>query len=150
MFVCVFSCSVVSSSVTPWIVACWAPLPMEFFRQEYWSGLPFPTPGDLPNPGTEPKSLASPAWADRFFPTSTTWESWEYPLEKGMATHSGILGTSLGAQMVENLPEMWETRVQSLGVKIPWRREWQPTLVLKTLNLGYYYTYIFISTLTHI
>ena len=34
---------------------------MEFSRQEYWSGLPFPTPGDLPNPGTEPVSLVSPA-----------------------------------------------------------------------------------------
>ena len=39
-------------------VACQAPLSMEFSRQEYWSGLPFPTPGDLPNPGIEPGSLA--------------------------------------------------------------------------------------------
>ena len=35
---------------------------MEFFRQEYWSGLPFPTPGDLPDPGMEPMSLVSPDW----------------------------------------------------------------------------------------
>ena len=39
--------------VTPWIVACWAPLSMGFSRQEYWSGLPFPSPGDLPDPGIE-------------------------------------------------------------------------------------------------
>ena len=39
-----------------WTVALQAPLSMEFFRQEYWSGLPFPYPGDLPNPGTEPES----------------------------------------------------------------------------------------------
>ena len=40
----------------PWTVACQAPLSMEFSRQEYWSGLPLPSPGDLPNPGVEPGS----------------------------------------------------------------------------------------------
>ena len=44
--------------VTPWTVACQAPLSMAFSRQEYWSGLPFPPPGNLPNPGIEPMSLA--------------------------------------------------------------------------------------------
>ena len=43
--------------VTPWIVARQAPLSMGFSRQEYWSGLPFPSPGDLPNAGTEPSLL---------------------------------------------------------------------------------------------
>ena len=43
---------------TPWIVAHQAPLSMEFYKQEYWSGLPFPTPGDLPDPGIEPRSPA--------------------------------------------------------------------------------------------
>ena len=43
---------------TPWTVACQAPLSMGFSRQEYWSGLPFPSPGDLPNPGIEPGSPA--------------------------------------------------------------------------------------------
>ena len=47
-----------SDSVTPWTVAHQAPLSMGFPRQEYWSGLPFPPPGDLPNPGIE---LGSPA-----------------------------------------------------------------------------------------
>ena len=42
---------------------------MGFSRQEYWSGLPFPTPGDFPDPGIEPMSLASPALAGRFFTT---------------------------------------------------------------------------------
>ena len=46
---------------------------MEFSRQEYWSGLPFPPPGDLPDPEVEPESLMSPALAGRFFTTSTTW-----------------------------------------------------------------------------
>ena len=49
--------SVASDSVvTPWIVACQAPLSMEFPRQQSWSGLPFPSPGDLPDPGIEPIS----------------------------------------------------------------------------------------------
>ena len=43
--------------VTPWTVAHQAPPSMGFSRQEYWSGLPFPSPGDLPNPGIEPRSL---------------------------------------------------------------------------------------------
>ena len=58
--------SVVSDSVTPWSVGFKAPLPMGFARQEYWSGLPFPPPGDLPDPGTEPMS---PALAGGFFTT---------------------------------------------------------------------------------
>ena len=53
-----------------WSVACHVSLSMEFYRQEYWSGLPFPSPGDLPNPGTEPASLASPAPADGLFTTA--------------------------------------------------------------------------------
>ena len=43
---------------TPWTVACQAPLSMRFSRQEYWSGLPFPSPGGLPDPGIEPRSPA--------------------------------------------------------------------------------------------
>ena len=45
-----------STLVTPWTVACQAPLPVEFSRQEYWRGLPLPSPGDLPSPGLEPRS----------------------------------------------------------------------------------------------
>ena len=67
---CVFSPSVVSDSVTPWTVACQAPLSVEFFRQEYWSGLPFPTLGHLPDPGVEPTSLASSALPGEFFNTA--------------------------------------------------------------------------------
>ena len=72
---CVFSHSVVSDSVTPWTVACQAPLSAEFSRQEYWSGVPFPSLGDLPDPGSKPLSLAFPALAGRFFTTSVTWEA---------------------------------------------------------------------------
>ena len=49
---------VVSNSVIPWTVAYQAPLSLGFSRQEYWSGLPLPSPGDLPNPGIEPGSPA--------------------------------------------------------------------------------------------
>jgi len=51
----------------PWSVAHQAPLSMGFPRQEYWSGLPFPSPGDFPNPGIEPESRAPPALAGGFF-----------------------------------------------------------------------------------
>ena len=52
-----------------------APLSMGFFRQEIWSGLPCPSPRDLPDPGIEPICLISPAWTGRFFSTSATWEA---------------------------------------------------------------------------
>ena len=50
-------------------------LSMGFSRQEYWSSLPFPPPGNFPDPGIEPTSLVSPALAGRFFTTSVTWEA---------------------------------------------------------------------------
>ena len=55
--------------VTLWTVICQIPLSLEFFQQEYWSGLPFPTPEDLSNPGIKPQSLRSPVLACRFFTT---------------------------------------------------------------------------------
>ena len=48
-------------------------------QAKYWSGLPRPLPGDLPNPGIEPVSLVSPALAGRFFTTSATWETHQAP-----------------------------------------------------------------------
>ena len=58
--------------VTLWTIAQQAPLSMGFSRQEYWSGLPCPPPGDLPDPGIEPASLMSPGFAGGFFTTSAT------------------------------------------------------------------------------
>ena len=58
---------------TPWTAARQAPLSMEFSRQEYWSRLPFPSPGDLPKPGIKPVSLLSPALAGGFFTISNTY-----------------------------------------------------------------------------
>ena len=61
--------------VTLWTVAHQIPLSIEFSRQEYWSGLSCPPPGDLPDPGIKPRSLMSCALAGRFFTTHATWEA---------------------------------------------------------------------------
>ena len=82
--VCVCVCVCVRARVlgcvqllaTPWTIAHQAPLSMGFSRQEYWSGVPFPPPGDLPDPEIEPTSLKSPALAGGFFTIE--------PLEKSM------------------------------------------------------------------
>ena len=68
--------SCVQLFVTPWTVACQAPLSMGFSRQGYWGRLPFLTQGDLPDPGIEP---ASPALAGRFFTTESPWKSIRAP-----------------------------------------------------------------------
>ena len=57
--------------VTPWNIARQTPLSMRFSRQEYWKGLPFPPPGDLPDPGVKPKSPVPPALAGGFFTTKS-------------------------------------------------------------------------------
>ena len=72
VYTCVLSC--VRLFVTPWTVTLEAPLSMEFSREDYQRGLPFPPPGDLPDPGIEPASLASPALAGGFFTNYTIWE----------------------------------------------------------------------------
>ena len=64
--------SPVQPFVTPWTVARQAPLSMGFSRQEYWSGLPCPPPGDLPDSRMEPESLMSPAMVGGFFTTRAT------------------------------------------------------------------------------
>ena len=69
------SFSRVQCFVTLWTVARQAPLSMGFSRQEYWSGLPFPPPGDLPEPGIKPASPKSPALAGGFFTTGATWKA---------------------------------------------------------------------------
>ena len=64
-------CSVVSNSLQPHK----APLSVRLFKQQYWSGLPFPVPGDLPDPGIKPRSLKSPALASRLFTTEPPGKS---------------------------------------------------------------------------
>ena len=105
--------------VTLWTVSHQAPLAMGFSRQEYWSWLPWPPTGDLPNPGIRPTSLMSSALADGFFTTSATWEAPNIHL---------VLIKIPVAQMVKNLPACGIPEFHPWGGKI-WRREWQPTLV---------------------
>ena len=129
--------------MTPWTVVHQALLFMGFPRQEYWSGLPFPIPEDLPHPGIKPTSPASPASAGEFF---TAEPSRKPPLTLAIScqmsyitgekkTFSKIyisphffmfifvhvknsfkyqMWASLVVQLVKNLPAMWETWVQSL------------------------------------
>ena len=75
---CVFSR--VQLFAAPWTVAYQVPLSMEFYRQEYWSGFPFSTPGYLPDPGIEPSSLVSPALAG-FFTTAPPGKPLQLQLE---------------------------------------------------------------------
>ena len=92
--VCACYClSRVQLFATPWTVAQQAPLSMGFSRQEYWSGLWFPSPGDLPYSGFKLTSLISPALAVGFFTTSATWE----------APGNGILALSWGCWGMEYL-----------------------------------------------
>ena len=79
--------------VTPWTVAGQAPVSMGFSRQEHWGELPCPPPGGLPDLGTEPASLASPALAGRFFTASATWEaSYAHTCTYQNAHNSCVLG----------------------------------------------------------
>ena len=68
--------------------SCQAPLSVGFFRQESWSGLPFPSPGELPNPGMELVSLTSPTLAAGFFTPSTTWEAPSGPIKECLISTS--------------------------------------------------------------
>ena len=104
--VCVQLLSGIRLFATPWTVAHQAPLSMEFSWQEYSSGLPFPSPGDLPDSGIKP---TSPAWADRCLPLSCTWgEIWAHDQFK-MAPY-----TTLGAW---SLPWLWQRNIQQFKQK---------------------------------
>ena len=99
---------------TPWTRAYQAPPSMGFSRQEYWSRVPFPSSGDLPDPRIELALLTSPAVAGRFFTTSATW----------------VL------VLISTVQRKWFCYTYiffSLGIpwvgKIPWRRKWQHTPV---------------------
>ena len=129
----------------PWTVAHQAPLSMEFSRREYWSGLPFPPPGALPDPGIEP---TCPAMAGRFFTTETTGKSyhdrgacitqWSYepwcagppkmdgsqkrvqkkhgPLEERMANHSSILAARTPWTVWKG-KKIWHQKISLISTK---------------------------------
>ena len=103
------SCSHVWLFVTPCTIAHQLPLSMGFSRQEYWSGLPFPSPGNLPDPGIEPTSLMSPALSGEFFFTT---EPTEEPWLSLVAVNGGY---SLGRYTSFSLWWVGLLRVQALG-----------------------------------
>ena len=83
VFECMLGHSVVFDPLwIPWTVAGQVPLSIGFSRQEYWCGLPIPSPGDLPDPGTEPGSPGFPALAGGFFTSA--------PPGKPMCNYSGV------------------------------------------------------------
>ena len=143
-----FSC--VQLFLPLWTVACQVPLSMGFSRQEYWSGLPCPPAGDLPNPGTEPATPVSPTLTGRFFTTSTTWETPQPPPSKKKKISHEVRNVSfielysdfeiyafyimllafLLTQMVNNPPAKQETPVWSWVRKIPEERNSNPLLFL--------------------
>ena len=108
---CVYMLSDVYLSVTPWTIAHWAPLSMGLSRQEYWSGLPFLSPGDLPDPGIEPR-----------FPTLQADEgSPKCPLPLHLYTHwsLGYFYLCLWIPIQSNLPiSSWPA--QNLCFSFPW------------------------------
>ena len=90
-----------------WTATCQAPLAMEFSRQEYWSGLPWP-PGDLPDPGIKP---ASPALAGGFFITSTTWETSYIMRPKQMGTDGGEVREKVTQHLGKDNPRTPTSRI---------------------------------------
>ena len=143
------SLSRVQLFVTPWTIARQAPLSMEFSRQGYWSGLSFPSPGDLPDPGIKPESPA--LQADFLKHTNEGIQGklayihgiwciwymhWLLKIKDGISVGqesiswhginwhmTSVLRDSLVAQMVKNLLAIRETWVRSLGPKDPLEKE---------------------------
>ena len=103
---CAPTLSFVQLFVTPWAIAQEAPLSMEFSRQVYWSGLPFPPLGNPPDPEIKLVSLMSPALVDGFFTTSATW------------------GVHLFASANQLLIKLMVTLFMMAGVQLPEEADW--------------------------
>ena len=120
---------------TLWIVACQVPLSLGFSRQEYWSGLPCPSPGDLPNPGILPMSLMSPTLAHGCFIISSTWEAlpssiWFSSVAKSCLTLCNPMDWSMpGFPVHHQLLELAQTHVHRVSDAI------QPSYSLKFPSL---------------
>ena len=121
LFSCTFQTLLIHSVVsgllvTPWTIACQAPLPMEFFRQAYWSEVPFYSPGDLPDPGIEPTSPVSPTLQADSLPLSHRGNHYIMLL---LLLSRSVVSTSLwahgcstpGLPVLHQLPELAQTHV---------------------------------------
>ena len=105
--------SYIQLSVTPWTVPHQAPLSMGFSRQEYWSGLSFPLPGDRSDPETESVSPASPALAHRFFTTEPPGEPQFSSVAQSCPTLCDPMDSSTpGLPVHHQLPEFTQTHVR--------------------------------------
>ena len=137
--VCALSLSSVQLFSTPWTVTHQAPLSLGFSRQEHWSGLPFPSPGDLPKPGMQPRS---PALQADSLPLSHLGSIFSIVVcisEKAMAPHSSTLAWKIPwteepgrLQSMGSLELDTTERLHfhfSLFTFMHWRRKWQPTPV---------------------
>ena len=110
--------SVMSDSATSWSVTRQAPLSMGFPRQEYWSGVPCPPPGDLSDPGSEP---GSPPLPGGFFTTSATWEA---PLQPTHVLEEELLWRRVSRTYLQSPPSsppFWALQNLVLGRTHWWR-----------------------------
>ena len=107
--------------VTPRTVALQVPLSVEFFLQEYWRGLPFPPPGDLPDPGVEPVSPVGPALVGGFF---TTEPHGNYICKRGICKYKiytiilAKMDTTLKGMFSKSEKKLWNPDFLSLSVLI--------------------------------
>ena len=135
--VCVCVLTHVWLFATPWPVARQALLSMEFFRQEYWSGLPFPSPEDLPDPGIKPVSLVSAALASRFLTTEPPGKPKATILQCGISILSAPLIACPSAQWMVSLRPVTTNRRLTLILILMmisvsegiWLRSWEASKV---------------------
>ena len=114
-FVCAQSLSHVHLFATPWTHRP-ATLSMGFFRQEYWNGLPFPPPGDLPDSGVEPKFPASLAVAGGFLPLSHLGSSHIYTAAAAAKSLQSCLTLRPRRRQPTRLPRPWDSQGKNTGV----------------------------------
>ena len=130
--------SLAQRHATPWTVAGQAALPVGFSRQEYWCGLPFPPPGNLPNSGTEAMSPASPAWAGGFF-FFFNWKivAWQCWLVSAIHQYESLIGIHMSPSSQTSLPPpppshpsrlSWNASLNSLSHSASFH--WLPILYL--------------------
>ena len=118
---------------TLWTLALQAPLSTGFSRQEYWSGLPCPPPGHLPNPGMEPVSLKSPAPAGRFSTTSVMWEALTCYLRSSFYSSTSVntIFSSVKLYMRTFSEEKWYKTLKTSDILSPRQTDYQLLLILQ-------------------
>ena len=127
------SCICVQLFATPWTIAHQAPLSKEVSRQEHWNGLPYPSSGDLPDPGIGPMSLVPPSLAGRLFTTSATWEDFLFLVAVFLVIQSCLtLWDTMdcsrpGLPVPHHLPEFAQVHVHCMGDAIQPSRPLTPS-----------------------